>query len=241
MPPSLDQPWTACGFAVLDLETDGPDPSTALPCEIAVARFEAGELVGSWSTLLNPGREMSAEVIGIHGITNELVADAPSYAEAVRLATECGLLEGAWPCGYNALSYDRTILRHIADAGYEPPEPIPFETPPSKAIPWLAVDWIDPLVVVRDIDGLVKGQKGRHKLTAACERRGIVHERAHRAFGDCVATGKLLWAMREEINRRGELTLGELVRRTAARAKVQQADLDRYWGRGKVHGGADVR
>ncbi len=238
--PQLNQPWSAVPWAILDLETCGPDPATAIPVEVAVARFERGELVGSWSTLLHPGCAIPSEVIAIHGITDAMVAEAPPVDDAIKLVLECGLLEGAYPCGYNWLHYDRTILRRMANIGFEPADPISFEPPPWSTIPWLAADGIDPLVYVRDIDGLVKGQKGRHKLTAACERRGIVHERAHRAFGDCVATGKLLWAMRDEINRRGELTLGELVRRTAARAKVQEADLAKYWGRGKVHGGRDV-
>lgn len=238
--PALDLPWTQCPIAVLDLETTAANPTTAVPVEVAVARFEGGELVGSWSTLLNPGTVIPPDVIGIHGITDLMVANAPRAADVVALMLRSDgpinpgaleLLRGAYPCGYNGLHYDRPILQRLANersAGWQ------------HAIAWLACPWLDPLVYIRDIDGLVKGERGRHKLTAACERRGIVHERAHRALGDCIATGKLLWAMRDEINRRGELTLGQLVRRTVARAGVQTRDLDRYWGRGKVHGGSDV-
>jgi DNA polymerase III subunit epsilon len=230
-------PWSAHSLVVLDCETTGPDPATAMPVELAAARFEGGELVGSWSTLLNPGAPIPPETTQIHGITDAMVADAPPVETAIALLLESGLLEGAYPCGYNGQHYDRTILRRLADAAFEPAEPISFETPPSSVHSWLACDWLDPLVYIRDIDGLVKGERGRHKLTAACERRGIVHERAHRAFGDCMATGKLLWALRERL---GDMQLYELVRRTTVRGAAQQRDLDRYWGRGKVHGGRDV-
>ena len=202
-----DAPWV-----VLDLESDGVDPAQATPCEVAVARFEGGELVGSWSTFLNPGREMSAEVVAVHNITNEMVMTAPPAAYAITLLNECGLLEGAWPVGYNGQGYDREILRRLAG------EPCP---------PWLAADWIDPLVVVRDVGRFVAGS-GRHRLGVTCARHGVEHVDAHRAFGDCAATGKLLWKLRDRI---GELSIEQLLKRQAKRAEVQQREFDAWLAR----------
>ncbi len=203
-------PWLA-----VDLETDGPDPSVAMPCEIAIARFEGGELVGSWSSLLHPGCEMSAEVVAVHGITNEMVAGAHPAARLAELLLEPGLVElcaGAWPVGYNGQSYDRSILRRLCI---------------GADIPWLGVDWIDPLVIVRDIDRFVAGS-GRHRLGVTCARHGIEHVDAHRAFGDCAATGKLLWKLRTTI---GELTIERLLRRQLKRAEQQEKDFQNWLAR----------
>lgn len=224
-PIDMNATWHSVPLIVLDLETSGPNPETAVPCEVAVARFEGGELVGSWSTLLNPGAPLSAEVITIHGITDAMVADAPPAAGFALGLAPPELLDGAYPCGYNGQHYDRTILARLAASELAKPEDLL-----RRAL--LVTDWLDPLVYIRDIDGLVKGERGRHKLAAACERRGIANERAHRALGDCIATGKLLWSLRDRL---GDITLGELVRRTVARGRIQKADLDRHWGR-PVHG-----
>jgi len=218
MLPALESVWSEVPLVVIDLETTGVDPATAVPCEVACARFERGELVGTWSSLLNPGSEMSEEVVAVHGITNAMVAGAPPAATAIALLLGCGLLKRAWPVGYNGQGYDRTILRRLAGAG-------------ADLNAHLAAPWIDPLVYVRDIDRWVAGS-GRHRLGITCARHGIEHLDAHRALGDCIATGKLLWSLRERL---GDVTLGELARRTAARGAAQTAALDRYWGRGKVH------
>ena len=212
--------FDAAPWAAIDIESDGVDPAQAMPCEVAVARFEGGELVGSWSTFLNPGREMSAEVVAVHNITNEMVASAPPATEAIELLHACGLLEGAWPVGYNGQGYDREILRRIADAPFDPRWT-------ADTTPWLAADWIDPLVMVRDIDRFVAGS-GRHRLGVTCARHGVEHVDAHRAFGDCAATGKLLWKLRERI---GELTIEQLLKRQAKRAEVQQREFDAWLAR----------
>jgi DNA polymerase III epsilon subunit-like protein len=217
--PALNRLFADVPWCVVDLETDGPDPAVALPCEVAVARFERGELVGSWSTFLNPGREMSAEVIGVHGVTNEMVAEAPPAAKAIWLLLETGLLDGAYPVGYNGQDYDRAILRRIAD-----PE---RQLTDGALVPWLGCTWIDPLVMVRDIDRFVPGS-GRHRLSVACARHGIEHVDAHRAFGDCNATGKLLWSLRERI---GDMTLEQLLSKQIKRAQVQEAEFQKWLSR----------
>lgn len=215
-------PDTSCLFdavpwAVVDLESDGVNPNEAMPCEVAVARFEHGELVGSWSAFVNPGREMSAEVIGVHGITNEMVATAHPAVSIAALLLEPmprELFEDAWPVGYNGQGYDRTILRRLALAG-------------GAVIPWLDVPWIDPLVVVRDVDRFVAGT-GRHRLGVTCARHKVEHVDAHRAFGDCAATGRLLWKLRDRI---GALTLEQLLKRQAKRSEQQERDFAAWLAR----------
>src|SRR3972149_5360760 len=48
------KPWSELNIACIDFETTGPDPKTCEPVELAVVRFEGGEVVSRYSTLLEP-------------------------------------------------------------------------------------------------------------------------------------------------------------------------------------------
>jgi DNA polymerase-3 subunit epsilon len=89
------------GFAVLDLETTGFGyKSGDRIVEIGVV-FLSGQLenIGSWSTLLNPDRDPGP--IGIHGIREEWLKDAPSFRDIYRELGE--LIEGKTLVAHNAL------------------------------------------------------------------------------------------------------------------------------------------
>lgn len=177
----LLEAWNAQPILVIDFETTGQDPATCEPVEMGVVRYEHGKEVGSWSTLIRPSCAIPAEASEIHGITDEMVANAPD-ADLVCPPDE--LLTGAIPCAYNE-GYDRLIAaRCIASL----PESIRR-----------AHAWIDPYVMVQLVDKFAAG-KGRHKLANACARRGITLEGAHRVEGDCRATGELLFAIAGELN-----------------------------------------
>jgi DNA polymerase-3 subunit epsilon len=62
-----------------DTETTGTDPQKDRIVEIAA--FDP-YLKKEFQTLVNPGCPIPDDVIAIHGITNEMVANAPSFAEA---------------------------------------------------------------------------------------------------------------------------------------------------------------
>jgi len=68
---------------VLDLETSGKYPIDSQICEIAAVKWLNGEEVDSYQTLVKPDEPMSDFVIGIHNISNEMVADAPKIFEVL--------------------------------------------------------------------------------------------------------------------------------------------------------------
>ena len=77
----------------LDLETTGATPLRDRITEIALVRFENGIEVARWQTLVNPEKTIPAFIQQLTGITNEMVANAPTFAEvADQLAA---YLEGA--------------------------------------------------------------------------------------------------------------------------------------------------
>ncbi|MCP1364865.1 exonuclease domain-containing protein, partial [Halomonas sp. BBD48] len=68
---------------VLDTETTGIDPKEGHRLiEIGAVEVINRRLTGrTYHQYINPDREIEAEAIGIHGITNERVANEPRFAE----------------------------------------------------------------------------------------------------------------------------------------------------------------
>ena len=65
----------------LDLETTGATPIRDRITEIGLVRFENGIEVCRWQTLVNPGIHIPPFIQNLTGITNEMVQDAPTFAE----------------------------------------------------------------------------------------------------------------------------------------------------------------
>lgn len=74
---------TDLSFVAFDTETSGKYPLESEICEIAAVKYQNGKQVGEYSTLVKPTHKMSDFVIGIHGITNEMVAQAPSINQVI--------------------------------------------------------------------------------------------------------------------------------------------------------------
>ena len=68
---------------VLDTETTGLDYKKERMVEFAAVRLENGKIKESFQTLINPEQHIRNSSIAIHGITEEMVADAPTEAEAM--------------------------------------------------------------------------------------------------------------------------------------------------------------
>ena len=80
----LDKSWRDLTLVAFDTETTGKYPLTSEICEIAAVKWRGGKVVDTYSTLLKPSKPMGEQVIAIHGITNEMVANAPLMPEKIR-------------------------------------------------------------------------------------------------------------------------------------------------------------
>lgn len=208
-PVDLLKPWHELPIVVIDFETTGIDED-AKAVEIGVVRFDDGEVTEKYGTFINPGVPIPAEATEIHGITDEMVKDAPNFGDAITGIAGAVLMFDAVPVAYNA-PFDRRFWL--------------FDSQSDEDLTLIeAWPWLDPLVLVRHFDRYVSG-KGRHKLTAVCERRLIEMGTAHRAVDDAEATGKLLYSYRGQL---GDITLPELLRKQADHAKQQEADFQKW-------------
>lgn len=164
--------WNLVPTVFIDTETTGTRPGLDAACQVALVRFENGKFVRCEHSLVNPGRDIPPEATEIHGIANDHVRDAPTLEQFFDGESVKSILKGAQPAAYNA-PFDREFVAREAFEDWSWP-------------------WVDPLVVVRKVDRFAKG-KGRHTLSAACERHGVELLGAHSALSDARAAGELFY------------------------------------------------
>lgn len=68
---------------VLDIETTGLDYTKEKMVEFAAVRLENGKIKDEFQTLINPQQHIRKSSIAIHGITPDMVEDAPTEEEAM--------------------------------------------------------------------------------------------------------------------------------------------------------------
>jgi DNA polymerase III epsilon subunit family exonuclease len=94
-------------YAVIDLETTGFSAVNDRVVEMACVLVRDRIIVDRWSTLVNPERRIPEHATRVHGITDEDVANAPSFELAQRqLYRRC---RGATVVAHNA-AFDLAFL-----------------------------------------------------------------------------------------------------------------------------------
>ena len=189
-------PAFAPRLAFVDVETTGSSPRRERVTEIGVVQvdFDDDEVrVDEWSTLINPGVSIPAEIQWLTGITNEMVRSAPSFADVAQPLFD--RLEGAIFVAHNAC-FDYGFLRaEFNRAG------LPFK---AKT-----------LCTVR-LSRYLYPDRAPHTLDAIIERFNIEGEQRHRALGDA----RVLWRWLQKLADRHppteiELAVQSLLRRPA--------------------------
>lgn len=193
--PDLSVRLSDARVIVFDVETTGTDPAEARIVELAAVVYDA---LGTsdprviFRTKVNPGVPIPSGATDVHGITDEDVADAPTFAQVWPVLLRALGEQPFVPCAYN-VPYDQRVLRCEqlrAELGF------PAWLPP--------MNWLDPLVLARSIDQFERGKK----LRDVAGRRGITHAE-HGAAADATVAGMLLVKLLTEAahgvkDRRGE-------------------------------------
>jgi DNA polymerase-3 subunit epsilon len=148
-------------YVLLDLETTGGDPVNDRITEIAAVRFEQGLEVARWSSLVNPGVNVSAFIERLTGISNAMVADAPQFSEVA--ADLLALLDDAVLVAHNVRFDHGFLLNEFARIGID----LRVKT----------------LCTVR-LSRLLYPQFKSHGLDAIMQRHGLSTQARHRAMGD---------------------------------------------------------
>ncbi|MBT6069382.1 hypothetical protein HOG48_06560 [Candidatus Peregrinibacteria bacterium] len=156
-------------FIALDLETTGLDPETDAIIEIAAIKFEDGEIIDSFQTLINPGRRIPTIVTQITNITDEMVVDAEAFEIHKKSVEE---FIGDLPILGQNIQFDISFLRN---AGIK-----------------LENLELDTFVLARAIIPNAES----YSLEVLTKNLEIDHSSAHRAYDDALASVKLMEKLR---------------------------------------------
>jgi DNA polymerase-3 subunit epsilon len=161
----LDRP-----LAVLDLETTGADPKLDRIIEFSVLRVLPGGGHDHRTWRVNPGIPIPPEATAIHGISDEDVADSPTFPAIAPSLVH--FLDGCDLAGFNILHFDLRLL--VAEFN--------------------RVGLVLPVAGRRVIDACrIYHQREPRDLTAALKFYcGLQHAGAHGAAADVLATTAIL-------------------------------------------------
>jgi DNA polymerase III subunit epsilon len=204
-------------IACVDLETTGGHPLLHRVIEVGIVTLRGGEVVEEWSSLVNPGGRIPRNISAFTGITDEMVADAPAFAD---LRDEVlARLEGRLFVAHNA-RFDYGFLRNeFRRLGLKFRAPV--------------------LCTVKLSRRMDAGERG-HSLDAVMARHGIECTARHRALGDAQVLARFLPILRRR-HAAAELeqVVADLVRESPLPPQLDPELLDdlpegpgvyRFWG-----------
>lgn len=152
-------------YVVFDLETTGLRPEMDEIIELSGIKVRNGQAVEEFSTLINPGIPIPHAATSVNGITDSMVAEAPSLAEA--LASFLDFIGNDILVGHNIHTFDMNFLYAGA----------------RKALGRkVENDYVDTLPLAR----CCLPSLYRHRLTDVAAHFHIETKGAHRALNDCV-------------------------------------------------------
>ena len=156
-------------FAIVDIETTGGMPSTHGITEIAIVIHNGIEVTGKYSTLVNPMQKIPPFIVGMTGISDEMVATAPLFEEVAPQIYN--LLNGRVFVAHN-VSFDYSFVHfHMDRAGFK---------------------WSAPKLCTIKLSRKVFPGLAKYGLGSLTRDLGIRIQGRHRAWGDAQATAEVL-------------------------------------------------
>ncbi|CAB4886002.1 unannotated protein [freshwater metagenome] len=185
----LGTPLSDVTFCVIDLETTGGDRNNDLITEIGAVKVRGGACLGTFQTLVNPGRAIPPMITVLTGISDAMVMPAPRIEGVlVSLLEFCG---DAVIVGHN-VRFDVGFLNAALGRSQRPA---------------LSNATIDTVALARR---LVRDEVPDCKLATLASRFRLDHQPSHRALDDALATADLLHLLIERAASFGVLGLDDL-------------------------------
>jgi len=168
-----------------DIETTGLNVQTEAITEIGAVVLKNGEITERFQTFVNPNRRLSAEIVGLTGITDRMLEGAPQPAEAL---TAFLAFVGGRPLAAHNAEFDISFIRKACrDAG------LPFDP-----------TYVDTLILSQNL----LPELHKYKLDIVAEHLDLPAFQHHRASDDGAMVGYMLIPFFERLQR--ELGVGSL-------------------------------
>jgi DNA polymerase III epsilon subunit family exonuclease len=194
-------------FAIVDVETTGRGPWAGNRIiEIAIVEVAGGAIVDEYETLVNPGQGIPRAITALTGITSDMVARAPWFEHVADEVYR--RLEGRVFVAHNA-TFDWSFVSSelVAAVGDAPRMPR--------------------LCTVRMARRLVSRLR-RRNLDELSRHFGIQIHARHRAYGDALATARVLLRLLDEAAGRGIDDLSTLEWYLKRRRQRKRFDPEQY-------------
>ena len=170
-----------------DIETTGLKVTQEAITEIGAVRLRNGEIVETFQTFVDPERRLTPEIIGLTGITDDMLRGAPKLKDAL---TEFLAFAGDAPLAAHNAEFDISFIR----AGCRKCS-IPFEP-----------TYIDTLILAQNLlPGL-----GKYKLDIVADHLQLPQFNHHRASDDAVPVAQMLTKFFPMLEERGVTRLQQI-------------------------------
>lgn len=155
-------------YAILDIETTGGKYNEEGVTEIAIYKFDGHEVTDKFISLVNPERSIQPFVVGLTGINNAMLRNAPKFYEVAKRIVE--ITQGCVIVAHNAKFDYRILHTEFKRLGYD------FQR--------------ESLCTIELSRKLIPGMPS-YSLGKLVKKLGIPITKRHRADGDALATVKL--------------------------------------------------
>ena len=167
----LEEELESLSYAVVDVETTGSSPERGHRItEIAVVEVAEGSITQDFQTLVNPGRSIPPRIAQLTGITDEMVAGAPFFDEVAEDLFDW--LDDRVFVAHN-VSFDWRFVSHqLADTLGDVPR--------------------SPRLCTVQMARRLAPELPRRNLDSVASHFGVPIHARHRAYGDAMATARVL-------------------------------------------------
>ena len=187
----LGRPLRELTFCVVDLETTGGSAEGgAMITEIGAVKVRGGEVLGEFQTLVNPHVNIPPFISVLTGITQTMVADAPSIESALPAFLE--FAQGSVLVAHNA-PFDVGFLKHFAA---------------QQGRAWPRFEVLDTAKLARRV--ITRDDAPNCKLSSLAVLFGSETTPNHRALSDARATVDVLHGLIGRVGSLGVQTIEEL-------------------------------
>jgi len=190
-------------FVVIDIEAIAGKSRPTRIIEIGACRITAGRIVDEFETLVNPDTSLPPFISTLTGITEEMLASAPPFAE---IANRWLSFAGDAVLAAHNSNFDVTLLNQEI----------------ASVFPGCRMRNSEICTV--QLARRVLPNLEKHHLDALAGHFGFQVTARHRAAGDARATARVLLHLLDELERRSVKTLAE-ARKFRSRESTRPSDL----------------